>query len=123
MEEGPEIERADPHDAIVQLEQRIEELTAKIENCRKFILASIVAIVLGGLLLLPGIVGAVQGEPVTLIAAVVAVISGIVVSGSNSSTKKEAAAQLVLIKARHAALIGDLDLRVVSDWDGAGVRQ
>jgi hypothetical protein len=30
----------DPHDEVVRLEALIEELTAKIESCRKFILAS-----------------------------------------------------------------------------------
>ena len=33
----------DPHDEIVRLEAHIEELAAKIENCRKFILASRIA--------------------------------------------------------------------------------
>jgi hypothetical protein len=35
----------DPHDEIVHLEAHIEELAAKIESCRKFILASRIAIV------------------------------------------------------------------------------
>jgi cob(I)alamin adenosyltransferase len=30
---------ADPHEEIVRLEEHIEELAAKIESCRKFILA------------------------------------------------------------------------------------
>jgi hypothetical protein len=36
------------HDEIVRLEERIEELCAKIESCRKFILASRIAVT-GGL--------------------------------------------------------------------------
>jgi hypothetical protein len=36
--------RGDPRGETVRLQERIEELAAKIENCRKFILASRIAI-------------------------------------------------------------------------------
>jgi hypothetical protein len=41
----------DPHNKVVRLEARIEELAAKIENCRKFILASRIATWGGGIVL------------------------------------------------------------------------
>ena len=41
----------DPRDEIVRLEAHIEELAAKIEICRKFILASRIAIAGGGIAL------------------------------------------------------------------------
>jgi len=41
----------DPHNEVVRLEARIEELAAKIENCRKFILASRIATWGGGIVL------------------------------------------------------------------------
>ena len=44
-------ENGDPHEEIVRLEEHIEELAAKIESCRKFILASRIAVASGGLLL------------------------------------------------------------------------
>ena len=34
------LEDDDPHEEIVRLEEHIEELAAKIESCRKFILAA-----------------------------------------------------------------------------------
>lgn len=120
MEEDAEIEYADPHDAIAQLEQRIEGLTAKIESCRKFILASRIAVVLGFLLLWPGIFWATLSQPTLLMTAIAAVIIGIVVSGSNASTQKEASAQLAATEAQRAALVDQLDLRVVSGEGVAG---
>ena len=44
------IDNGDPHDEIVRLEGRIEELAAKIESCRKFIFASRIAVTAGELL-------------------------------------------------------------------------
>ena len=41
----------DPHDEIERLEAQIEELAARIENCRKFILAGRIAAAVGGVLL------------------------------------------------------------------------
>ena len=119
MEEGAEIEDIDPRDEIVRLEARIEELAAKIENCRKFILASRASIALGGLLLLAGMAGVVRLDPAVMTAAIVAVLGGIVLLGSNRSTAKEAAAELDSVEARRAVLIGQIDLRVVSDQYGA----
>jgi hypothetical protein len=34
----------DPHEEIIRLEEHIEEMDAKIESCRKFILASLLRI-------------------------------------------------------------------------------
>ena len=39
----------DPRDEIVRLEAHIEELAAKIESCRKFILASRIVVAGGGI--------------------------------------------------------------------------
>jgi hypothetical protein len=115
MEEGNEIELTDPRDEIVRLEAHIEALAAIIENCRKFILASRASVALGGLLLLAGMVGVISLDPALLTAAIVAVIGGIVLLGSNSSTAKEAAAEMVDAEARRAELIGHIDLRVIRD--------
>ena len=40
---------ADAHEEIVRLEEHIEELAAKIDSCRKFILAARIAVAAGGL--------------------------------------------------------------------------
>ena len=119
MEEGQEIEYVDPHDEIGRLEARVEVLASKIENCRKFILVSRASVVLGGLLLLAWMAGAIRLDPAILTAAIVAALGGIVLLGSNSSTAKEATAELVDVEARRTALIGQIDLRVVSGGNGA----
>jgi hypothetical protein len=53
----------DPHDEIVSLEGQIEELSAKIENCRKFILASRIATLGGGIALGAMLLGAIRFDP------------------------------------------------------------
>jgi len=50
---------SDPRDEIVRLEAQIDELAARIENCRKFILAGRVAVAGGGVVLIAMLVGAV----------------------------------------------------------------
>jgi hypothetical protein len=113
-----EEEDRDPHDEIVRLEARIEQLGAKIESCRKFILIGRVAVGLGGALLLALVLGAIRFDPLAMTASIVAVLCGIVLGGSNSSTAKEAALQLAAAEAQRSALIGALRLRVVGNGGG-----
>jgi hypothetical protein len=103
----------DPHDEIVSLEGQIEELSAKIENCRKFILASRIATLGGGIVLGAMLLGAIRFDPGTMAGAVAALLGGIVVWGSNSSTAKEAASELAAAEADRVALIETINLRVV----------
>jgi hypothetical protein len=117
MDEITEIteDDGDPHAAIVRLEARIEELAAQLDSCRKFALASRIAIALGGILLAAIIVGAIRFDPLALTATITALLGGIVVLGSNSSTAKEAAAQLAAAEKDRAALIGLIELRTVGE--------
>ena len=103
----------DLHDEIVRLEEHIEELAAKIESCRKFILASRIATGAGGIVLAAMLLGAIRFDPGAMAAAIAAVLGGIVVWGSNGSTAKEAAKQLATAEADRAALIEKIDLRVI----------
>jgi hypothetical protein len=104
----------DPRDEIVRLEAQIEELAAKIENCRKFILAARVATWGGGIVLAAMLLGAVRADPVTMASASAALLGGIVVWGSNNSTANEARKELATAEARRAALIETIDLRAIS---------
>jgi hypothetical protein len=108
-----EAEAIDPHDQIVRLEARIEQLEAKIESCRKFILIARVAVGMGGALLLALMLGAIRFDPLAMTAAIAAILCGIVLGGSNSSTAKEAAAERAAAESQRAALIGALQLRLV----------
>jgi hypothetical protein len=99
---------------ILRLEAEIDELTGVIERSRKLGLIANIAIVAGTIWLLASTVGAISLDPVVLIGAIAAVIGGIVVFGSNTSTSKQAAARI-----KAAELIGMIDLRPVgeaSDW-------
>jgi hypothetical protein len=103
----------DPHDEIVRLEAHIEELAAKIENCRKFILASRIVMAGGGIVLAAMFVGAIRFDPAAMAAAVAALLGGIVVWGSNDSTAREAAKESAAAEADRAALIEMIDLHVI----------
>jgi hypothetical protein len=105
---------ADPHEEIVRLEERIEELVAKIESCRKFILASRIAVAGGGLVLAAILVGAIRSDLAPMAAAVASLLGGIVVWGSNTSTAKEAANEITAAESKRAGLIEQINPRVIS---------
>ena len=97
-----------------RLEEHIEELAAKIESCRKFILASRIAVAGGGLVLAAMLVGVIRSDLGLLAAAVSLLLGGIVVWGSNSSTAKEAMKELAAAESERAALIEHINPRVIS---------
>lgn len=109
----------DRHDEIVRLEAQIDDLAARIESCRKFILAARVAIVLGAVVLAAILLGVFRFDPLVMAAAVAAVLGGIVARGSNGSTLQEAVDELAVAEADRAALIGELDLHVVGGREHA----
>ena len=105
---------ADLHEKIVRLEEHIEELAAKLESCRKFILASRIAVAAGGLLLAAMLLGVIRSDLGFMAASVSLLLGGIVVWGSNSSTAKEATKELAAAESERAALIEYINPRVVS---------
>ena len=100
-------------DEIVHLEERVDELDAKIESCRKFILASRMAITSGAAVLAATLVGAIRFDPGVMAGAIAAFLGGIVVCGSNGSTAKEAAKELAAAEADRVALIEMINPRVI----------
>jgi hypothetical protein len=109
---------SDHRDEIVRLEAEIDELAARIENCRKFILGGQIAVVGGGVVLIATVVGVIQFDPSIMGVAVAAVLAGIVAAGSNRSTAIEATYELTAAEVKRMALIERIDLRLVSDRDG-----
>jgi hypothetical protein len=105
----------DLHDQISSLEAHIAELTGVIESCRKLILVSKIAIVAGGMWLLAYTFGAIRFDSVAMVGAISAVIGGIVVFGSNTSTSKQAAADIKDAEALRAELIDKINLRLVGE--------
>ena len=102
-----------PTDEISEIEERIEALAEVAERCRKFVLASRVAIASGVALLLVamfGLFGA--GESATL-GSIALMLGGIVSLGSNISTLRQTDAAINAAETRRSDLIGKIDLRVV----------
>jgi hypothetical protein len=105
----------DPREQIAELEVQIEELAGALERCRKMALASKAAMVFGGILLTATILGVIDFNPTAMTAALAALLGGVVVFGSNSSTSNQLAESMRNAEALRAALIGRLDIRLVHD--------
>ena len=104
----------DLREQISRLEVHIEELAEAIERCRKIILISKVAIAFGGALILAITFGAIRFDPLAMVAAITAVVGGIVLFGSNGSTLKQTLAASRAAEAQRAELIGRIELRIVA---------
>jgi len=104
-----------PRKQISELEVQIEELAGALERCRKTALASKAAMALGGILLAATILGVVTFDPITMVAGLAALLGGVVMFGSNSSTADQLSVSMRNAEATRAGLIGRLDLRLVED--------
>jgi hypothetical protein len=102
---------------IIRLEAQIDDVAARIESCRKFILVGRIAVAGGGAVLIALLVGAIQFDPAVIAVAVTAVLGGIVAAGSNHSTAKEAMHALTVAEAKRTELIEQIDLRLVANRD------
>lgn len=105
----------DPTDEISDIEDRIERLAEIAERCRKYILASKIAIGSGAGLLLVTILGLFGFGQTAALGSIALVLGGIVSLGSNVSTLRQTDDAIGVAEARRAALIGRIDLRVVAD--------
>jgi hypothetical protein len=112
----------DPHDEVVHLEERIEDLAAKIESCRKLILVSRIAVAGGSLVLTGMLFSVIRFDPATMAAAVAALLGGIVIWSSNSSTAQQAAKELASAESDRSALIEEMDLGDVTPLRGFSAR-
>ena len=104
-----------PIDEISEIEARIEALAEIAERCRKFILASKIAIGGGGVLLLVTILGLFGLGQAAALGSIALVLGGIVSLGSNVSTLQQTDRAISVAEARRAQLIGAIDLRLVRD--------
>ncbi len=100
---------------IEELEARIETLAAAIERCRKISLAGKIAAGGGALWLALILTGIVTFSPAMLLAALAAIIGGVVALGSNKTTWEETAAALAQVEALRAQKIGQMQLRLVGE--------
>jgi hypothetical protein len=107
------LEDGDPRAEITRIEEKIEELAATAERCRKMIVAARIAMTAGAVWMVVALLGIVPFNPATMVASIAAVIGGIVVFGSNTATAKLTATAIEEAEAARAELIGSLRLRVV----------
>jgi hypothetical protein len=105
----------DPHGQILRLEDNIEELTEVLERCRKLILISRLAIIAGGICLFVLILGLIRFDAMFMIGAIAAIIGGIVVFGTNTSTSKQTESAIKAAEALRAELIGKINFRAVEE--------
>jgi hypothetical protein len=105
----------DDTDDISAIEARIEALAEIAERCRKFILASKIAIGGGFALLLIVILGLFGAGLSTALGSIALVLGGIVSLGSNISTLRETEADISDAEAMRSQLIGAMGLRLVHD--------
>ncbi|MBR0839079.1 hypothetical protein JQ607_02630 [Bradyrhizobium liaoningense] len=104
-----------PTDEISDIEDRIEALAEIAERCRKYILASKIAIGGGAALLLVTILGLLGAGQVAALGSIALVLGGIVSLGSNVSTLRQTDAAISAAEVRRLELIGRIDLRLVAD--------
>ena len=105
----------DDADEISEIEARIEALAEIAERCRKFILASKIAIAGGGALLVVVILGLFGAGLVALLGSIALGLGGVVSLGSNVSTLRETVDAISDAEALRSELIGGINLRVVRD--------
>lgn len=105
------ISESGPQAEIERLEERIEQLAARIENCRKVMIAARIAAAFGGVLVAALLTRVLRAEPAVVITAIAAILGGIVLLGSNRSTASEAREQMEEAELQRDEWIGALQLR------------
>ena len=104
---------------IARIEARIEGLEESIARCRKLSTAAKIAITAGAGWIVLTLLWIIPYVPYMTIAALAAVIGGIVLLGSNATTWTQMEASLRASEALRDDLIGHMEMRVIDE----GVRQ
>ena len=105
----------DIHDDLAQLEARIEALAESIERCRKISMAAKFAVAAGAVWFALMLLWIVSFGAAAFVAALSAVLGGLVLLGSNATTWEQTATALHAAEAERAQLIGSIDLRLVGE--------
>ncbi|HSP26215.1 MAG TPA: hypothetical protein VLQ65_13675 [Saliniramus sp.] len=100
---------------IRRLEGEIETMSDEVERCGKFMLAARIAITGGGLALAAIVLGVVRMGGLDFLLSISAILIGIVVLGSNRSTREDLRAGIAKRIAERDALIDMLAPHTVRD--------
>jgi hypothetical protein len=103
----------DLSDQIARIEADVEQLAQTLEGCRKAMALSKVAIAAGGIWIVAYFLGVIRFDPALMVGAIAAIIGGIVVLGSNSSTSRQTMAAIKVAETQRAKLIDMIDPRTV----------
>jgi hypothetical protein len=105
----------DAHEAIEELEERIETLGETVERCRKISFAAKLAVAAGVAWTLLALLTIVSFDPATFITAMAIAIGGVVLLGSNATTWTQTETELQRAEAQRAGLIERMHLSVVGE--------
>ena len=94
------------HDQMAQLETRIESLTESIARCRKIAVGAKIAIAGGAIWFALLLFWIVRFDATAFVAALTAVLGGIVLLGSNATTWAQTEVDLHAAEGARADLIG-----------------
>jgi hypothetical protein len=103
------------HDDIALIEARIEALTASLEHCRKISLLAKIVVAAGAAWFALVLLWIVSFGAAGFVAALSAVLGGLVLLGSNATTWEQTAAALHAAEAERVQLIGSIELRLVGE--------
>jgi hypothetical protein len=106
---------SDLRNEILRLEDRLDDLAEALARSRRISQISKIAIVGGLIWILATILGAIAFVPAAVITALAAMIGGVVLFGSTTTTTKETLAAMQATEAHRADLIGRMQLRVVGE--------
>ena len=109
------MDEGDAHDQVARLEDRIEALGESIERCRKIAVGAKLSVAAGTLWFLAVLLWIVPFDATAFVAALTAVLGGVVLLGSNATTWTQTEAECHAAETARAELIGRIELRVVGD--------
>ena len=102
-------------DQIAQLEAHIESLNEHIARCRKIALGARIAIAGGAIWFALLLFQVVFFDATGFVAALTAVLGGIVLLGSNATTWEQTELELHVAEKARAELIGGIKLKLVAE--------
>ena len=102
-------------DDIARIEERLEELAAAIEYCRKISLTAKIAVTTGAAWLALTVLGLVDFVPSLAVAALAAIIGGVVLLGSNATTWTQTESAMQASEALRTDIIERLELLPVGE--------
>lgn len=109
------MDELDISDQIARLEDRIEVLAAELARCRKIAVGAKIAVGCGAAWFALLLVQFVWFNATAFVAALSAVLGGVVLLGSNATTWAQTESALAAAEASRAELIGAIDLRLVGE--------